>query len=295
MSLLTHNNTLGIALMATSMAFFGAADTIAKFFTETYHPIQVVGIRQTGLLAGVILYAIFVKAPSFRGSRMGLQIFRGFCATFSAVLFVVGLKFIPLNEATSIAFVAPFFVTLLGMFLLKEPVGPRRVTAIALGFCGTLVIVRPGFDSFHPAHLAILAAAFLFAARQIISRFLTRTDDTLTTVAFTAGTSVFLLALAQPFVWTPIQSGAHLGLFILYAALAGMGEFLVIRALEVAFAVIVAPLQYTILIWTSLYGFVFFGVLPDRYILIGAAIIILSGSYSFYREYRVKYAASKVT
>lgn len=279
----TPSNAKGIALMALGMFSFGSADTIAKFMADGYHPLQIVGIRQTGLLVGITLFVMWSRKNPFHTKAPKMQLFRGLCATVSAFLFVIGLRYIPLTDASSIAFVAPFFVTILGVVFLREQVGIRRITAIIAGFLGTMVIIRPGFDSFHPAYLVVIVSAFLFATRQVVSRSLAGVDPTVTTVAFTALTSVFLLALVQPFVWKPIPQEDVI-LFMVYAACSGFGEFLVIKALEIAQAVVVAPLQYTMIFWTTGHGYLIFGNIPDIYTVIGAAIIIASGLYTLQRS-----------
>ncbi|RSK33648.1 DMT family transporter [Rhodovulum iodosum] len=278
------SNPTGIVLMALAMFFFASADTIAKFMTAGYHPMQIVGIRQLGLFVGALVYLSIKGLSKLRSRRPGLQFLRGVCATLSAALFVIALSFIPLTDAASIAFAAPFFVPILGYLLLGEPVGVRRWAAIVVGFIGTLIIIRPGFESFHPAYFLVVLAAFLFAARQVISRILGATEPTATTVLFTALTSVALLALVQPFVWRPVAAG-DVWLFVLYAAAAGLGEFLVIKALEIAEAVVVAPLQYTMIFWTTGFSFFVFDAMPDTVTFAGAAIIIASGIYSLYREH----------
>lgn len=284
-----QSNLLGIAFMAGAIALYSAADTIAKYLGQSYHPIQVTGMRQMGLLVGVVLWLLLRGTQDLRTARLGLQILRGVCATFSGALYVYALGYIPLADAATVSFAAPFFVTILGYVILKEPVGIRRWIAILIGFLGTLVVIRPGFDSFHPAYFLVLMSAFLFAIRQIISRNLGATESTVTTVAFTALVSGCLLGVLQPFFWTPIAA-EHIALFVLYAALAGVGEFMVIRALEVALAVVVAPLQYTMILWTTLYGFLIFNDIPDRFTLIGGGIIILAGGFTFWREYQIKAA-----
>ena len=285
-SLRRQSNVLGIAVMATSIFFFAGADTVAKFLAGHYHPIQIAGIRQTGLLIGALLWVLLKGTADLRTSKPGLQIFRGTCAAISATLFVFSLRYIPLADAATIAFVAPFFVTIMGAALLKEKIGPRRWFAIIAGFSGTLVVMRPGFAAFHPAYLLVLASAFLFAVRQVVSRNLAATETTLSTVAFTAVVSVAILGLLQPLIWTPIQPN-HILLFILYGALGATGEFLVIKALEIALAVVVAPLQYTMILWTSFFGYAVFGNLPDKFTLLGSTIIISSGAFTLWREYQI--------
>ena len=281
-----QSNTLGIALMALAVFFFAGADTVAKFLAGAYHPLQVAGMRQVGLVGGVLLWLMLRGTAELRTRQPKMQILRGLCAGVSASLFVISLRYIPLTDATTIAFVAPFFVTILGAILLKEPIGPRRWFAIVAGFSGTLVVMRPGFAAFHPAYLLVMGSAFLFAVRQVISRNLARTETTLATVAFTAGVSAALLGLVQPFVWEPIARD-HIVLFVMYGAFAAMGEFLVIKALEIALAVVVAPLQYTMILWTSFFGYSVFGHVPDGFTILGSVIIITSGGFTLWREHQI--------
>lgn len=281
-----QSNTLGIVLAGTSFAFFALADAIAKLMADTYHPVQVAGLRQLGLLAGVLLWIAIKGTKDLRTQQPKLQIFRGLCASLSAVLFVFALRYVPLADATTIAFVAPFFVTILGSLFLNEPIGPRRWFAVGAGFTGTLIVMRPGFEGFHPAYLLVLVAALLFATRQLISRNLSTTESTVSTVAFTAGVSAVVLGIGQIFVWKPIAS-EHILLFVIYGILAAVGELLVIKALEIALAVAVAPMQYTMIIWTSILGYLIFGQTPDTLTLIGTTIIIVSGLFTIWREYQL--------
>ena len=278
------NNPRGILLMALGFALFAVADTIAKVLLEYYPPLQVVFLRQLGLFFGVnfiMLYNLkwFGKTQSF-----SMQLLRGFTQAGSAVIFLVGLKTIPIADATSIAFVAPLFVIILSYFILKDPIGIRRWLAVVIGFSGTLIIIRPGFEIINLGHLFIIIAALLFALRQIISRLLAPTDNPLTTAFFTAYTSVFIFVLFQPWVWTPITDKNHIFLFLVYAIFAGTAEFLVIKSLQIAHAVVVSPLQYTLLIWVTIFGFIIWGILPDFWTLLGAGVIIATGLYSLHRE-----------
>ena len=127
-------------------------------------------------------------------------------------------------------------------------------------------------------------AAFLFALRQILSRTLSATSGTATTVAYTAIVGSFILTLPLPFVWQWPGSTRELVLLASLAIMSAVAELLVIKALEVAQAVVVAPVQYTMLIWGTLYGYFIFGDLPDRWTWIGALIIIATGFYTLYRE-----------
>ena len=278
------NNPRGILLMALGFALFAVADTIAKVLLEYYSPVQVVFIRMLGLFCGVNLIMLYSFKWVGSSNNLPKQLLRGLAQAGSALSFLIGLTTIAIADATSIAFVAPLFVIILSYFILKEPIGIRRWLAVVIGFSGTLIIIRPGFEIINLGHIFIIVAALLFAVRQIISRLIASTDDPLTTAFFTAYTSVFIFVLFQPWVWTPITDKNHVFLFFIFASFAGIAEFLVIKSLQIAHAVVVSPLQYTILIWVTIFGFFIWGILPDVWTFTGAGVIIATGLYSLHRE-----------
>ncbi len=275
---------LGIAYMAAGMFLFSAVDTQAKFLTDTLHPIQIVWTRQSGLLIGVLILLALRGGAVLRTARPVLQILRGGMAAASAVLFVTAISFVPLADAVAVSFVAPFMVTVLGALVLGEAVGIRRWTAVAIGFLGAMIVMRPGLGVIHPAVMLVLAAAALFALRQVLSRVLSGTDRTMTTVAYTALVGSLLLTVPLPFVWQWPATGLEVALLVSIALLAALAELLVIKALEVAQAVVLAPLHYTLLIWGTLYGYLVFNQLPDLWTWIGAGIIVATGFYTLHRE-----------
>ncbi len=284
-----QNNLRGLLFMLAGFFAFSMADFLAKVLTEFYSPIQIVWTRQLGITTGVLIL-ILLKGPQLlRSVAPGLQIARGLCAICSALLFVIALKYVPLADAVAVSFVAPFMVTLLGALLLREQVGLRRWSAVAAGFLGTLIIIRPGSGVMHPAILFVVAAATAFAVRQILSRYLGNRDRTETTLAYTAFTSILLLAIPLPLVWL-MPAGPHIAIMAAMAILAAFGEYLIIRALEIALAVVVAPMQYAMILFSSLWGFLATGYLPDIWTWLGAAIIIASGLYMMIREARKKSA-----
>nr|WP_319385485.1 DMT family transporter [uncultured Roseibium sp.] len=274
----------GIALMALGMFMFSAVDTMAKFLTDTIHPFQIVWCRQLGLLLGVFVLIGLKGRSVLVSANPVLQIGRGALAAVSATLFVIGVKFVPLADAVAITFVAPFMVTVMGALILREPVGIRRWTAVIIGFIGTLIVIRPGLGVLHPAAGLLVIAAGAFALRQILSRILAGGDSAGTTVAYTAIVSCTLLTGPMLFVWESPGSATEILLLVTMAVLAAAGETLVILALDAAQAVVVAPLQYTLLIWGTFYGFVVFGQFPDGWTWLGALIIVGTGIYTLNRE-----------
>lgn len=274
----------GIAFMALGMFLFSAVDAMAKFLTDSLHPVQIVWTRQLGLVLGVVVYMAIRGFGVLRSEATKLQIIRGGLATTSGLLFVVAVSYVPLADAVAVSFVAPFLVTLMGALILREPVGLRRWIAVTIGFVGALIVIRPGMGVLHPAVGLVVLAAAAFAGRQVISRVLSGTESVATTVAYTALVSFTLLSLPLPFFWKTPEFGLELGLLAAVAILASVAEVFVIKALDVAQAVVVAPVHYSLLIWGTFYGWMVFGQLPDLWTWVGALIIVATGLYTLNRE-----------
>ncbi len=278
------SNGKGVLLMGLGMFVFSIVDVSAKYLTDGLHPMQIVWTRQLGLLAGAFIFIAIQGPVIFRTRHPFLQVFRGLMAATSGALFIWAITYVPLADAAAIAFVAPFIVTLMGALILREPVGVRRWIAVVLGFVGTLIIIRPGMGVVHPAAGLVILAALAFAIRQIISRAIADTDRTPTTVVYTAVVSVVVLTLPLPFVWSTPTSFQIL-ILLGMALLAALGEILVIKALETAMAVVVAPVQYTLIIWATFSGWLVFGHLPDLWTWMGTALIVSTGLYMLRREH----------
>ncbi len=280
----TNRTGLGIGLMILGFMFFSIADATAKFLTQDFQPFQIAWFRQLGLLSVGIWILAARGLPVLKTKRPVLQVLRGCAAALSASAFIFAVGYVPLADAVAVSFVAPFAVTILAAFVLRETVGIRRWTAVTVGFTGTLIVIRPGLGILHPAIFVVLAAASLFAVRQILSRVLGPVDRTSTTVTFTAISSVMLLTLPMAFVWQTPTSLQQVLLILLLAGAAGTGELLIIRALELAEAATLAPMQYTMIIWSTGLSWLVFSQLPDGWTLLGAAIIMASGIYTLHRE-----------
>jgi S-adenosylmethionine uptake transporter len=275
---------LGIAAMCGGVLFFAFVDAQAKLLTAHFHPFQIVWCRQLGLVLAAMALLAWHGPSLLRTATPRLQIFRGVVAAGSVSCFIFAVKFVPLADAVAVSFVAPFFVTILGVLVLGERVGARRWAAIAVGFCATLVIIRPGLGVFQPAILLVVLAAGLFAVRLVISRLIAAGDRTATTVAYTALVSLTVMSVPLPFVWFWPETWWQVGLLVSVAGFAALAETLVIKSMELAQAVILAPLHYTILIWSTFYGWLFFAELPDLWTWVGVAIIVATGIYMLHRE-----------
>jgi len=242
-------------------------------------------MRTLGLFAGVCFLLLTRGLSILQTPKLNLQIIRGVIAVGSATFFIVALQFVPLADAVAVTFVAPFIVTVLGALILKEPVGIRRWSAVLVGFIGMLIVIRPGLGVFHPAIFLVLIAAVFFATRQLLSRWLSGVDDVITTIAYTSIVSFLIASAAQPFVWITPDTMQAILLILAMTVFAAVGEVLIIRALDIAHSVALAPIHYTLIIWGVFYGYLVFSDLPDRWTLIGCSIIVISGLYTTYREY----------
>jgi len=283
--------TRGILWMLATVLMFACINATAKLLTQSYPVWQVVWARYAFqfLLIAVYLGPRLGKVAAT--GRLRLQLIRSLLLFGTTILFFTGLSLVPLADATAIMFVAPILVTALSMPLLGEHVGPRRWAGVAIGFLGALIVIRPGFGLAQSAALLPLGAACFHAFYQISTRMLSRSDETITTLFYTATTGALIASLVAPFHWTmPDAAGwsmmAALGLF------ATLGHFCLIKAFTSAPAATVSPFGYVNLLWATLFGYLLFAHLPDPWTLTGAAIIILSGLYIYRRE-RAKGAANR--
>ena len=182
-------------------------------------------------------------------------------------------------------FMTPIFVALLSAPLLGERVDAHRWLAVAAGFAGVLVIMRPGSEIAHFAALFPLASALSFAGFQLMTRIVSRTDSTLATV-FHTGAGTFLWAsLIVPFVWQPMSGAQWLG-FLALGTLGTCAHVCLVRAFTLAPAALVSPFTYTKLLWVTVLGFLVFGDVPGTNTLAGSALIVAGGLYVVHRERR---------
>ena len=283
----TAANTMrGVILMLAAFFLHSLSDVASKLLSETIHPLQIAWTRQTGLVAGVIVLIAMKGGGILRTRHPFLQVFRGLLIVASSASYLFALAYVPIADAVAVTFVAPFIVIILAALVLGERVGVARWIAVVVGFAGTLVIIRPGAGIFHPAIFLSLIAGAAFAIRQVISRYVSGTDPLATTVLYTTLTAAIFLSLPLPFIWQNPAGSGQLLLMVAAACLTGTAEFLVMRALDIAEAAALSPMIYTIMVWSSLWGLVFFGTFPDAWTLVGTALVIGSGIYTVHLEWR---------
>jgi drug/metabolite transporter (DMT)-like permease len=195
------------------------------------------------------------------------------------------LSSLPLADVTVVIFGSPFVTAALAVLLFAERIGRHRWAAIAFGFAGVVIAIRPGSEFFRPEILFAVAAGISFAGINLTARWLRDTESTFQLVFFLMAGTAVIASLGLPFVWLPMPL-ADLLLFGGMAAANLFGYIFMTRAFIVAPVGVVAPFEFTVLIWAVLWGFVFWGELPDAFVWSGGAAIIASGLYLLHREAR---------
>ena len=274
----------GILLIMTAIALFVVMDANAKYLSHYLPVIQIVWARNTfALLFLCIMLRRHHPLLLLRTTSPKLQIVRSLLLFGSTWFFFAAIHYIPLADASSISFVTPLMVTALSVPFLGEKVGVRRWTAIAVGFVGALIVIRPGPGLLQSAAVLPLLSATCFAFYQIATRILATRDHAYTTSLWSPLVGALVTSAMMPFLWHP-PTLQQWPLLLLIGAIGGFSHFVFIRAYEYAPPSALAPFAYTNLIWTVSIGYLVFGDLPDRYTALGAAIIVASGLYTLYRE-----------
>jgi drug/metabolite transporter (DMT)-like permease len=270
-------------LSTIACAVFAIADTTSKFLSSSLPIIEIQWIRYV-LFFGMA--ATLVARPSGRSLRPRnpkLQMLRGLCVTGSSVLFVYGIREMTMAQATTISFLSPLLITVLSIPLLGEIVGIRRWAAVLAGVIGMLIVVRPASTGFQPAALFGVASSCCWALALIITRKIAASDEPRTTIFWSALVGAVTLTMLVPFdaIW---PTSWQFCLCLMLGVLSSVGQWLVVLAHRLAPASSLAPISYTQLPWVTVAGYLVFSNLPDRWTLLGAAIIIASGLYTAHRE-----------
>ncbi|WP_262300176.1 DMT family transporter [Microvirga sesbaniae] len=272
-----------ISLALLSTAFFAMGDVAAKVLTGTLPAIEVTWLRYVVFCLVVIPTVFILRGPrAMHTPRLRLQVIRALAVAGSAVLFILGLGYLPVAEATAINFISPIFITALSIPLLGETVGIRRWAAAAMGFLGVMLVVQPGGSAFQTAALLPIGAALAWAVAAIATRLMS-SERPEATLAWSAIIGLLALTAFVPFHWRTPAAG-ELGVAVLMGACSTMGHWLIILAYRKAAVSTIAPFSYTQLLFAGLLGFAVFGTVPGAMTLVGGLVIAASGLYTAHRE-----------
>jgi drug/metabolite transporter (DMT)-like permease len=280
-------NLAGIATMVAGVFCLATMDALAKFLGEGYPVVQLVFLR-SAIALPLLLAIAWVCEGGFAGLRTRrpwVHVARSGLVALAIFSFYTALTYLPLAEVTAIAFAAPLIMTALSHPLLGERVGWRRWSAVLVGFAGVLIVVKPGTAAFQPAALIALAAALFYALMLMTARKFAASESALSLVVWSTAGAGLIAGALTPFAWTPVAAG-DAGWFLALGGLGAVTMLLLTRAFHLAPAAVVAPFDYTALIWALAYGWLIWGEVPAATTWAGAAVIAGAGLYVTHRESR---------
>ena len=280
------SNTKGALIVLLAFAIFSTHDIIVKFLGASYSPIQIVFFS---VLFGFPWMTLMLIRDTSSGNLLPRHpwwtALRTIATTLTGISAFYAFSKLPLAQVYAILFAAPLLITILSIPILGEQVRLRRWVAVLIGLCGVLVVLRPGAEPLTLGHLAALVAAVGGALASIIVRKIGKDERGVVLLIYPMMTNFMIMGAALPFVYQPMPM-EHLGGIAVMSIMALIGSALVIAAYKAGEAVIVAPMQYSQIIWASVFGALLFGETMDFATLLGAVIIIGSGVYIVLREGR---------
>lgn len=278
----TPRTLLGIGIILLTAFCWSASDIAAQYLTGTLPAIQITWLRYVVMLLIMVPWMPRGVRLAAKTRYLKLHIFRALSTVASAGLFIFGLSYMPIADATAVTFIQPITIMALAILILGEKVDLARWIAAGVGLLGVLIIVQPGSSTFQWAALLPLGAASVYSFAVIITRMMVD-EPAEVTMLYTAGVGTVILSVMTAFDWvTP--SVPELLLSLIAGGFAALANFLVVLAYRIAPASRIAPFSYSQLIWASALGFMVFGTLPTALTLIGAGIIASSGIYLANRE-----------
>jgi drug/metabolite transporter (DMT)-like permease len=273
-----HERLAGIAAMLTGVAAFSFMDAGLKLLTAHYPSAQVAALRGLSALPVVFVWALYAGgAGQLIRVRWPLHLVRGVLSVLMMVSFTYGLKSLSLARTYSLFFIAPTLIAVLSILLLGERVRRAQWIAIAVGFAGVLIVLKPDASGFGWAgSLAVLGTALCYALSSVLVKIIGRTDSTQSMVFWMTGMLALGATLLALPVWQPILQEHYL--IIVGVALTGaVGQWGITEAFKHAPAASVAPLEYSGLAWVIMIDLAVWSVVPSWRTLLGAGVIIASG------------------
>lgn len=271
---------IGVLFMLGAMASLPFIDVFAKFLGQQGVPVLQIVWGRLSVGACVALpfalrhqgaQGLIPDRPVYHSLRAAFLILATFC-------FFLSLKFLPIADALAIFFVQPLVVTLLSALVLKEQVPRSRWAAVAVGFVGTLIIIRPGFVALNPGSLLALAAGSFLAIYFVMTRKISGRAPAMVTTFQTNAVGAVLLSLAMPLIWHPLTPNQWL-MCVGLGTIATFGHYLIVRAYDYCEASLLAPLAYTEMVVATVLGWYFFGDFPDAPTFLGVAVLIACALY----------------
>ena len=273
----------GIVLMCLSTVAFSIMHGLVRFVSEVLPPFQIAFFRNVFGLAFLLPLLMRSRFAILRTKQIGLHALRGVINMAAMLMFFTALSISPIAKVTALGFTAPIFMAILAVLVLGERFRIYRWSAIFLGFVGMLIILRPGLVAIDTGALLVTGSAALWAVAMIIIKIQSRTESSLTIVAYMGiFLGVFSIAPAL-WVWQPFGLKT-LGLMMLIGLFGSIAQMAISQSLKETDPTALMPFDFLKLIWTAMIGAWFFAEIPDIYTWIGATVIFLSGLFIAFRE-----------
>ena len=274
----------GAVLALISFAIFATHDVVVKFLGGIYHPVQIIFFSV--IFGFPLIMVMLIRDRSdgnLRPRHPWWTALRTVASVITGVTAFYAFSVLPLAQTYAILFAAPLLITLLSIPILGERVGIRRGLAVVVGLCGVLIVLRPGAADLSLGHGAALTAAVCASLASVIVRKIGGEERSAVLLLYPMLANLVVLGAALPFVYRlmPVE---HLGMTGIIALFGFVAMLFIIAAYRAAPAVVVAPMQYSQMIWAAIFGALIFDELPDAMTLLGAGVIIASGIYIVLRE-----------
>jgi len=280
----SQSNTRGALLALLAFAIFSTHDVIVKYLGGIYAPFQIVFFSTLiGFPLAIFMLMRDASDGNLRPRHPWWVALRTGATVITGVTVFYAFSVLPMAQVYAIIFASPLLITVLAIPILGERVRLRRWMAVGVGLCGVLVVLRPGDTGLEIGHLAAIIGACSHAIASIVVRKIGQEERSVVILLYPMMANFVVMACALPFVYVPMPA-IDLGGLGVIAVFAFIATGLLIAAYKAGEAVIVAPMQYSQIIWAALFGYIFFNETLDVWTLTGAAIIIASGLYIVLRE-----------
>ena len=277
--MIKSRENIGIFFGAFAFFIFASSDVIQKYATINHTIFQIIFFRYLFLLIVSFIESKRKQNKFFyKTKNIKIQLSRSIVSVIETVFFVSSFKYLSLTTAHSVASLAPVFVVILSMFILREKIDRTLWAVIFFGFIGVLIILRPGFDVFDIKSLLPLGAGFFFALYQVITKKASEYDSDETSLFFTSIFGLVIITTLALYFWHPLT---YFSFFILplIGVMMTLAHYSLIIGLARAPASKIQPFHFTLIFWAIIFGYIFYNDMPDMFTVIGAVIITCSGIF----------------
>ena len=285
-----NRTLLGIGLMIVTTFLFSSMDGVSRYLAENNNVLSLVSIRYWFVSIFIVILCLFIK-NSFKRiiytQQPLLQFGRGLILSINNCIVIYSFTLIGLIETHAVIACYPLMVAALSVPFLGEKFGWRRWSAIAVGFLGVIIIIRPSMEIFSGGSFFALIGALLFSIYLILTRYVSKRDGAITSFFWMGMGGTVTMSVVSFFTWEGISQEYWMWL-LLMCIISAISHFLMVKTLQLAEASVIQPFSYLQLVFASFIGVIFFSETIHEMILIGTFIVITAGLFTFWREYKIK-------